>query len=94
MPSPHGDQDVMAVIACPDGGSLSPEALTAFLAQRCAHFMVPRFFRFMPGLPKTSTNKVLKEQLRREGVTADTWDREAKGLRLRGQVLTGSTPVR
>lgn len=87
VPSPHGDQDVMAVIASPHGETVSPEALTAFLADRCAHFMVPRFFRFLPELPKTSTNKVTKDQLRREGVTPDTWDREAHGLRLRPRLL-------
>jgi crotonobetaine/carnitine-CoA ligase len=88
VPSAHGDQEVMAVIAPKDGMTLSPEAMTEFLAARCAHFMVPRFFRFMPVLPKTSTNKVTKEQLRREAVTPDTWDREAQGLRLRARTLT------
>ncbi|TAJ74046.1 MAG: ATP-dependent acyl-CoA ligase [Phenylobacterium sp.] len=88
VPSPHGDQEVMAVIAPEEGAILSPEALTEFLAARCAHFMVPRFFRFMPVLPKTSTNKVTKEQLRRDAVTGDSWDREAQGLRLRARTLT------
>lgn len=88
VPSAHGDQEVMAVIAPKEGATLSPVALTEFLAKRCAHFMVPRFFRFMPVLPKTSTNKVIKEQLRREAVAPDTWDREAQGLRLRARTLT------
>lgn len=89
VPSPHGDQEVMAVIAPAAGEQVSPAELTEFLAARCAHFMVPRYFRFVPALPKTMTNKVTKEPLRREGVTADTWDREANGLRLKAQALTG-----
>jgi len=88
VPSPHGDQEVMAVIAPREGAEVSPQALTEFLTARCAHFMVPRFFRVVPALPKTSTNKVTKEQLRREGVTPDTWDREAEGLRLRAKILS------
>jgi crotonobetaine/carnitine-CoA ligase len=34
-------------------------------------------------LPKTTSMKIMKTVLRQDGVTADTWDREADGLRLR-----------
>ena len=37
--------------------------------------------------PKTPTQKVQKHMLRSEGVTADTWDREKAGLRLRRERL-------
>jgi len=36
--------------------------------------------RVLPGLPKTPSAKVLKHELRAEGVTADTWDRERAGV--------------
>ena len=42
--------------------------------------MVPRYVRVLPGLPKTPSAKVLKHELRAEGVTADTWDRERAGV--------------
>ena len=45
--------------------------------------MVPRYFRLMPDLPRTPTQKIQKYALRDDGVTADTWDREAAGIRLR-----------
>ena len=48
-----------------------------------AHFMVPRYVRVLPELPKTPSAKVLKHELRAQGVTADTWDREAAGIRIK-----------
>jgi crotonobetaine/carnitine-CoA ligase len=48
-----------------------------------AHFMLPRYIRIVAELPRTPTEKVQKFELRREGVTADTWDREAAGIRVK-----------
>lgn len=47
------------------------------------HFMVPRYFRFMNELPRTPSNKIRKVAIREDGVSADTWDREAHGLQLK-----------
>ena len=58
-----------------------------FLVPRMAHFMVPRYFRFIGELPKTPTMKVQKHLLRAEGVTQDTWDREAAGIKLKREKL-------
>ena len=45
--------------------------------------MVPRYLRFVAALPKTPTERVQKVRLRDEGLTADTWDREAAGITIR-----------
>lgn len=50
--------------------------------------MIPRYVRVLPVLPKTPSNKVLKHELRAEGITPDTWDREAHGIRLKGERFT------
>ena len=63
-------------------------ALVEFLTPRLAHFMVPRFFRILPDLPRTPTQKVQKHILRAEGVTADSWDREKAGIVLKRERLT------
>ena len=42
-----------------------------------ALFMVPRYVRILAALPKTPTERVQKFALRAEGVTPDTYDREA-----------------
>lgn len=44
------------------------------------YFMVPRYIRFVDTLPKTPTERVQKVKLRDEGITADTFDREAAGI--------------
>jgi crotonobetaine/carnitine-CoA ligase len=41
-----------------------------------ARFMVPRYVRFLPALPKTPTDKVEKFRLQQQGF-AVAWDREA-----------------
>jgi carnitine-CoA ligase len=86
--SPDGEDEVMVVVAAKTGALLDPAELLEFLVPRMAHFMVPRYVRVMASLPKTATNKIQKSQLRSDGITADTWDREKAGLRLKRQQLS------
>ena len=44
------------------------------------YFAVPRYIEFRDDLPANPVGRVLKYQLRDEGVTAGTWDREAAGF--------------
>ena len=78
----------MVVLAPLPGQVIDPEALVRFLVPRMAHFMVPRYVRIVDSLPKTPTAKVQKSALRETGLTEDTWDREAHGLKLRREVLS------
>jgi len=79
-PSPLGEDEVMAVIAPAPGAVIDPVELIDYLRPRLAHFMIPRYIRTLPVLPKTPTHKVMKHVLRAEGLTADTWDRDAAGV--------------
>lgn len=83
VPSEVGEEDVMVVVAPVQGAAMDPAELIAFLRARMAHFMVPRYVRVVPELPKTPTAKVQKNQLREQGITPDTWDRERAGIRVR-----------
>ncbi|MBB4660644.1 crotonobetaine/carnitine-CoA ligase [Conexibacter arvalis] len=83
VPSPHGEDDVLAVVACAPGMTVDPEELLRFLVPRLPHFMVPRYVRVLGELPKTPTNKVRKHELRDAAITPDTWDREAAGIVVR-----------
>jgi carnitine-CoA ligase len=85
---PGGEQEVMIAIAAQPGETVDPKALIEFLVPRMAHFMVPRYVRILDALPKTPTNKIQKVDLRKEGVTADSWDREAAGIRLKREKLS------
>ena len=88
VPSEFAEEEVLAAVALVDGATLDPAELIAFLTPRMAHFMVPRYIRIVPALPKTPTQKVQKHLLRSEGITADTWDREKAGIRLKRQRLS------
>jgi len=45
--------------------------------------MVPRYLRFMDAMPKTPTQRVQKNILREQGITAETWDREKAGYKVK-----------
>lgn len=83
VPSAYSEDEVMVVVAPVDGREVDFTELFEFAALRLPYFMVPRYFRVVAELPKTPTAKVQKAQLRNEGITQDTWDREAAGLRLK-----------
>ncbi|MGH7899248.1 MAG: AMP-binding protein, partial [Candidatus Binatia bacterium] len=78
-----GEQEIkICVVRRPDR-DLTPRALIEFLVAKMPRYMVPRFVEFVPSLPKTeATLRVQKAKLRREGVNANTWDREAAGVTL------------
>ena len=88
VPSEYSEDEVMAVIApVTPGTSIDPVELTQFLVERLPYFMVPRYIRQLDELPKTPTAKVMKADLRKQGIPAGTWDREASGIRLRKEKL-------
>ena len=88
MPALEAEDEILAVVALCAGVALEPAQLVAFLGDRIAYFMVPRYIRFVEALPRTPTQKVEKHRLRATGITDDTWDREAAGIRLERERLT------
>lgn len=71
-----GEDEVMAVIVLQDGATLDPMAFWAHCDKRLPYFAIPRYVRFVDALPKTPSEKVRKIELREQGVTGDTADRE------------------
>ena len=59
--------------------SSRPRQLLDFCQERLPHFAVPRYVRFVDELPKNHAQRIQKHELRAEGVTSDTWDREEHG---------------
>jgi crotonobetaine/carnitine-CoA ligase len=80
-------EEVMIVVSPNEGATIDPAELIAFLVPRMPHYMIPRFVRVCSDLPRTETNKVQKPGLRAAGITPDTWDREASGIKIRRQRL-------
>ena len=46
------------------------DELIAYCRERLAHYKVPKRVRFVDALPLNAMNKVLKDELRRQEVTA------------------------
>ena len=79
VPSEFTEDDVLIVVSPTSGQGIDPASVIERLAGTLPRFMVPRYLRVLEDLPKTASGKVQKHLLRKDGVTADTWDREGAG---------------
>ncbi len=80
VPSDVGEDEVKVTVVLVDGAVLSEEELCRWAVDRVPYFAVPRYVEFRDDLPRNPVGRVLKYQLRDDGVTPRTWDREAAGL--------------
>jgi crotonobetaine/carnitine-CoA ligase len=80
VPSPQGEDEVKVTAVLVAGAQLPEEELCRWTAERVPYFAIPRYIEFRRDLPRNPVGRVLKYQLRDEGVTATTWDREAAGV--------------
>ena len=80
VPSEHGEDEVLIALVLAEGATLEPAELIRFLLPRMPHYMVPRYVRFLPKLPRTPTHKVQKYLLRAMGTTGEVWDRDLAGV--------------
>jgi crotonobetaine/carnitine-CoA ligase len=71
------EDDVKATIVPAAGTSPDPAGLLDWARDHIPAFALPRYIEFRSELPKNPVGRVLKYQLRDEGVTPTTWDREA-----------------
>jgi crotonobetaine/carnitine-CoA ligase len=81
--SDMAEDEVLICVSPRPGETITPEELLNYAQERMAYFMVPRYVRIMESLPKTPTEKVQKAVLRDQGITMDTWDREAVGYEVK-----------
>jgi carnitine-CoA ligase len=79
-PSDLGEDELKVTAILKEGSKLSAEELCRWSVEHVPYFAVPRFIEFRSELPKNPVGRVLKYQLRDEGVTPTTWDREKSGL--------------
>lgn len=76
VPSEFMEDDVKATVVLQPDASLTEAALLEWAQTRIPRFALPRYVEFRPELPKNASGRVLKFQLREQGVTLGTWDRE------------------
>ncbi len=63
-PDPAWGEAVHAVIVATPGSAAAPEEVVAWCRDHLAHFKCPRTAEFVTSLPRTTTGKVLKRELR------------------------------
>lgn len=82
VPSDLTEDDVKVTAVRRDGTRLTEEQLCRWCLDKLPYFAVPRYIEFRSELPRNATGKVLKQQLRDEGITGDTWDIESSDIQV------------
>ena len=62
------------------GQQTTGDELARFVNDNAPYFFVPRYIEFVDELPHTPTGRVRKFELRKHGVSEQTWDREKAGF--------------
>jgi crotonobetaine/carnitine-CoA ligase len=80
---PGAEDEVKVCVVLEDGEEQpDPEELHDYCAEQMPYFAVPRYIEFVSDIPRTPNQKVRKNVLREQGITPDTWDREAEGVQV------------
>ena len=74
------EDDLKITATLAPGASVSEEDLFRWCIEELPYFALPRYVEFRAELPRSPVGRVLKRELREEGVTAATWDAEASGI--------------
>jgi crotonobetaine/carnitine-CoA ligase len=78
-----GEDDLKVTALLVEHAQLTEEALCRWLVDRVPYYAVPRYIEFRAGLPVNPQGRVLKYQLRDEGVTPATWDIEKSPIKVK-----------
>ncbi|WP_237103562.1 AMP-binding protein [Nonomuraea sp. MG754425] len=74
VPSELTEEELLVAVAVAGGAAIEPRAVRAWCLERLPRHAVPRYVRVLGELPRNTATKVVKGELRDQGVTADTWD--------------------
>lgn len=74
VPSELAEDEIMACVSLVDGHTLKESDLVESLKENLAKFAVPRFIKIVKEFPKTETQRIIKKELEKEGITAMTYD--------------------
>ena len=80
-PDPVWGEAVHAVIISAAGADAPPEEIISWSRERLAHFKCPKTVEFADSLPRTTTGKVLKRELRAQLAAAQREHDSTAGTR-------------
>jgi crotonobetaine/carnitine-CoA ligase len=76
VPSEFTEEDIMLVAMRRPGSALTPAELVEHFRAQAPRHMIPRYIDLIDGpLPRTPTEKIARSELKKTGVTAETYDR-------------------
>lgn len=76
VPSELAEDEVMIWVKPGEGVDLELTKLIGFCIDHMAYYMVPRYIDIVDDIPRTSTLRVKKVDMKKQGVTDRTWDRK------------------
>ncbi|RJF92747.1 ATP-dependent acyl-CoA ligase [Noviherbaspirillum saxi] len=77
---PLGEDELKVTIVLKAGAQLDAETLCKWSIEHLPYYAVPRYFEFRTDFPRSPVGRILKYELRDQGVTPTTWDREKAGI--------------
>lgn len=77
------EDEVMIAVVLHPAQTVTPLELAQYCEPRLPYFAVPRYVDIVEQLPTTESGKVQKYKLTERGVTADTWDSEVAGFKVK-----------
>jgi crotonobetaine/carnitine-CoA ligase len=80
VPSDLTEDDLKITATVKEGASVTEEELFRWSIDQLPYFALPRYIEFRADLPRSPVGRVLKRELREEGVTPATWDADAAGI--------------
>jgi len=80
VPSQLTEDDLKVTATIAEGKAITEEELFRWCIDELPYFALPRYIEFRAELPRSPVGRVLKRELRDEGVTAATWDVEQSGI--------------
>ena len=69
------EDEVKVTAVLRPGSSVTEEQLCRWAIDRVPYYAVPRYIEFRTEVPRSPVGRILKYELRDQGVTAATWDR-------------------
>jgi len=67
------EDEVKATVVLRSGADSTERELSEWIAPRVPRYAIPRFIELREELPRNAVGRVLKHQLRADGITASTW---------------------
>jgi carnitine-CoA ligase len=80
VPSQLTEDDLKITATLKEGATVTEEELFLWSVDQLPYFTLPRYIEFRNELPRSPVGRVLKRELREEGVTPSTWDVEGSGV--------------